>query len=711
MPTVSAAAFARGPRARRVATWPARIAIAAACAALALLSLAGAREKRAFPALVFVAREPVAASTLVPGVGPAGRTYVGRGELVVREGDGRVRPLFERSPFVDVADPAVSYDGRRIAFAAVTKRDAPWRLWTCDASGEHLAPLTRDDRAIDLVAAYGADGAKRFARYDDFDPCWLPDGRIAFASTRWPMPPQQGSGVASNLWVVGADGSGLRRITAEHDGGEEPSVDPTSGRLVYARWFFNRFRAGIGANPIASGVTDEMPADTANVWMSGSIETDGDHLRLAGGDPSSREGEMGYQPLVLADTTFVGVVAERPTLLTASRLGIHTCAKLVSASRPLAGYGAERGWSACAPAALPDGRLVFSMDDDGTGRFDLFVADVEGRRIEKLVDAGGRLALDAAVLAPRPLPPTPPYGETWPDPADPLPHLTREAVLADERIVRFDCLNIFANGPVDSPIPDGLPIRRDVRILFYAALPRPGVAGGDSLAYLGEMPVSPIGRVAVDRTPSDQPLFEQLVDSTGHVLVSARGPAHVQGWNFTRPGAGTKCVGCHVGHSAIPVPASGALAEYVNVSPSATASASGTLEGNKGARNATDRRTRGDFDRVAWLVDASKDAWIRLEWPTALEGRAVVLYAVRDAKGTGCAVKVARGVLVLFEGHHEVRRIRVDRTLSIDGTRVELGNTRFDALEFHPERGAGKVRGRPVTGLAEIETIARLAWE
>ena len=61
----------------------------------------------------------------------------------------------------------------------------------------------------------------------------LPDGRVVFASTRFPVLSQQGP-VASNLFVTNVDGTGLTRITTERQGGEEPSVDPTDGRLLYA---------------------------------------------------------------------------------------------------------------------------------------------------------------------------------------------------------------------------------------------------------------------------------------------------------------------------------------------------------------------------------------------------------------------------------------------------------------------------------------------
>ena len=45
------------------------------------------------------------------------------------------------------------------------------------------------------------------------------------------------------------------------------------------------------------------------------------------------------------------------------------------------------------------------------------------------------------------------------------------------------------------------------------------------------------------------------------------------------------------------------------------------------------------------------------------------------------------------------------------GTRVSFPTARIDALEIRPLAVEGRFRKRPAAALAEIETIARLAWE
>ncbi|MFN8587715.1 MAG: hypothetical protein U0704_07905 [Candidatus Eisenbacteria bacterium] len=680
------------------------------CVAAAVVSLAAARKRDPLPPLVFVQRNPVPGSGIVPGVGPAGRTIVTGGRLIVRESDGRMHPLLAAGRFHDVADPAVSYDGQWIAFAGVVARDSAWRIWVCDAGGRTVRALTHGDRVLDPAAVGGAAAAERFARYDDFDPCWLPDGRVVFASTRFPMQSEPGP-LASNLFVVNADGTNLTRITMERQGGEEPSVDPTDGRLTYARWFFNRFRASSEPPGIVAGFAGSMPADTVDLWHAGAIEYDGDHLRLAGGEPRTRAGQMAYQPILLADTTFLGVRAERGDLTRATRLGIQAFTRRFSTARPLFGYGAATGWSACAPVALPDGRIVFSMDEHGTGNFDLYVAGANGADMQPIVMEPATLELDAAVLVRRPLPPKPLYGPGWPGPPDAAPRGTVEAITTDERTTRFDCFNIFANAPVDTPWPDGLPVQRGLRIRFFTALPRPGVEGGDSLVLLRDAPVSPQGGVHVDTAPSDLPMFEQIVDAEGRVLRSATAPAHVPGFNYTRPGTGTKCVGCHAGHSALAVAVSAGDAEWFNPAPSAIVSASSVLREAALPQAVVDRRTQGLPTEVGWMADTSTAQWIRLDWKESLETKAVVLYALRGRNKEGGPWRVRRGEIVLFNKGREVGRVPVARELSAEGTRFDFPPVRMDALEFRPTQVDGKWRGRPVTGLAEITVLSRLAWE
>src|SRR6185295_3369156 len=94
------------------------------------LSLLGATGPGSLPPIVFVSRQPAPAGPglPIPGLGPQQRALITGGRLLVRERDGRLRELLPTGTFVDVSDPSVSRDARRITFAAVAAGDSTWRI-------------------------------------------------------------------------------------------------------------------------------------------------------------------------------------------------------------------------------------------------------------------------------------------------------------------------------------------------------------------------------------------------------------------------------------------------------------------------------------------------------------------------------------------------------------------------------------------------------
>jgi hypothetical protein len=205
--------------------------------------------------------------------------------------------------------------------------------------------------------------------------------------------------------------------------------------------------------------------------------------------------------------------------------------------------------------------------------------------------------------------------------------------------------------------------------------------------------------------PGDVPMFEQLVDANGHVLRSAHGPAHVPGMNFSRIGSGTKCVGCHEGHSALPVPRNNLEAKWFNASSSATVLVSSTAAGSGGAL--VDRRAKGPIRDTGWVAAGAEGQWARLTWAAPIEARSIVLYAPSPDGRAGTHLQVRSCQLVFFRDGREVGRATADRVRP-EGTRIDFSPVRLDAVEVRPTRVSGTVEGRKAVALAEIETIARL---
>ena len=536
------------------------------------------------PPIVFVSRQPVPGEPrAIPGLGPHQRATVTGGRLLLRERDGRVRELIAPDALHDVSDPAVSPDGRRVAFAGTAGPDRPWRLWVVTLKGGGLRRVTGDDRTENGGPA---------GRYDDLDPCWRDDSTLVFASTRFPQRAEYADLPVTNLFTVcvSRDTAHLctpRRITAERNGAEEPAMDVGSDRILFTRWWFNRHRA---ANLPAGITTDPALAiarDTVNLWQVMSIAPNDRRPRLAGGDLAARRGTMGYQPCVLADGSLLAVYAANLGLSPRpGGVGIHRLSRRFDGEHRLAGalvaaragdvYGGTEGLAppaACSPAGLPDGRVLFSYDPGARGDLGLYVMHADGSDIRPVFDRAGTLELDAAPVVVRRVPRSSPppasderedpeaylqaraagrelMGEIPParEPAADLRHFPPSAAT-----FRFQDLDVFGDGPPGSPGHGAAPRTAGAFVRFFATLARPDAAGGDSAFLVREVPVGKNGEINQYGLPADVPMFEQLVGPDGRVLMTAHGPAHVAGFNAGVAGTATRCVGCHLGHSTLPV--------------------------------------------------------------------------------------------------------------------------------------------------------------
>jgi Tol biopolymer transport system component len=89
--------------------------------------------------------------------------------------------------------------------------------WSPD--GRHLGFSTAGEAGGTIYIA-DADGSNVFALTDGFEPCWSPDGsKIAFTS-------QDVRDEDRDIYVIGIDGSGRKRITSDRAVEWNPAWQP-----------------------------------------------------------------------------------------------------------------------------------------------------------------------------------------------------------------------------------------------------------------------------------------------------------------------------------------------------------------------------------------------------------------------------------------------------------------------------------------------------
>ena len=668
---------------------------------------------------------------------------------------------------IDVNAPDVSYDATKIVFAGLVNgsysrgtmsNPGAWRLYVINVDGSGLRQLTFSDRNIDL-SQFG-NSASSFSRYDDNDPAWLPDGRVVFSSTRWPSFGMYGASRTSNLYVVNADGTSLHRITTERNGADRPVVDPLTGKIVYSRWWRNLRVAtnnmGTIADPNWSGgyiMKDGLCAINhsgaecfepggkfnmeRNSWHLASINPDGTGVaQFAGRSNTTFYGTIvnhAYGGSFAPDGSFYANFFPMANGTEASGfggirryqrgpngythiIGITTRDESVQQfvkSNPNS-YGVYVGNYAGEPEVLPDGSLVISWAQDTRQDYGLYTINADGSGLTVLYDNPGTTELRARAIRVRPVPPIIPDKVT--KIASELPPTTQGPYNTGGNFI-FDALNVYFNAPVDVDILNAMPVGSANTIRFYIDHQRTQQNGSieafDWPILLNEVLVDPDGSVTAD-SPADVPVFEQIrtnqqsgytVPLVGSNALSMElpGAAHVAGENFGRPGQVMRCVGCHAGHTMIPVP-SPADAQWTNLATGATVTVSST--GNGSSKGINDRRVKLSATGAGSRFWASQSGspttqWVQLTFPVPVTVRTVRLY---NPAGSDSSVKVLDATVRLFSdaaGTVEAAN-KNSGALADGGTNVNFNEvlTRVVRIQFNSVNGNA-------AALGEVEVIAR----
>ncbi len=131
--------------------------------------------------------------------------------------------------------PELSFDGKQILFAHTECKGDRLHKAHMDHSKGHW-----DEGRVYSIFKVNVDGSGleqiTDGTFNDFDPCWLPNGRIAFVSERCGGYLRCGRVCTTyNLHDMGADGGDIRRMSYHETHEWQPSVN-NDGRILYTRW-------------------------------------------------------------------------------------------------------------------------------------------------------------------------------------------------------------------------------------------------------------------------------------------------------------------------------------------------------------------------------------------------------------------------------------------------------------------------------------------
>jgi len=130
----------------------------------------------------------------------------------------------------------LSFDAKRVVFAWKKAQEEGFRIWEVRTDGTGLKQLTFPaDNEAHLVKMY-----KRGYHHgtDDMDPCYLPDGRICFISTRCQygiLCDSPDIFTTTLLYVMDADGKNMQKLTNSSVSEATPAMT-NDGRIMYTRW-------------------------------------------------------------------------------------------------------------------------------------------------------------------------------------------------------------------------------------------------------------------------------------------------------------------------------------------------------------------------------------------------------------------------------------------------------------------------------------------
>jgi len=141
----------------------------------------------------------------------------GGGLYVYTPADGKLERIVD-SPDGQIIDHDLSYDGRTLLFSWKTNAKEAFQVYRLDLTGPAAEPVRLTE-----------------GPHHNYNACWLPDGGVAFLSTRDPQFAYCWTSPVGVLYRMAADGSKPLRLSANYLNDFTPAV-LNDGRIIYGRW-------------------------------------------------------------------------------------------------------------------------------------------------------------------------------------------------------------------------------------------------------------------------------------------------------------------------------------------------------------------------------------------------------------------------------------------------------------------------------------------
>ncbi len=434
----------------------------------------------------------------------------------------RLRTVFRARPTHMIQHPELRFDAERLLFS-MPGPDGAFQVFEVNVDGTGLRQITTDT---------GPD-------IDNGDPCYLPDGRIIFNSTRLftGVPCEDGESYVSNLCVANCDGTGTRLLTFDQESDWYPTV-LNNGRVLYTRYEYANVSHQFGRllfhmNPDG---TNQMEYYGSNSYWPNSVfyaRPIPNHPTMVAGVVCGHHGPNRTGRLLLFDPAR----GRRET--SGAVQTIPGYGKKVERIVEDVLYGAD--WPKFVhPWPLSDKYfLVSARMHAQQPEYALYLVDIYDNMTE-ICRMPGYSLLEPIPLKQRERPPVIP-DRIQPD--------AKEATIYLADVYQGQGLRGVPRGTVKRlRLFTYNYVYRHTRKRGFGHLATPGVDGPWEPRYiLGTVPVNEDGS-ALFRVPANTPISVQPLDAEGRALQLMRS------WYTAMPGEVLSCVGCHEPQNTSPLP-------------------------------------------------------------------------------------------------------------------------------------------------------------